>query len=646
MRALAFALAFGALIPLAAQVCYDPNAIERIAADEACCHAGLTHRGIRGTPSRGYDVKYHRLDLVLDPAVRAISGTVTHRIQALSELDAITLDLSSAHIVTSALVNGAAVDFMHADDELTLLLFEPLAEGEAAEMVITYGGEPPSNGFGSFVQSEHQGAPIIWTLSEPYGARDWWPCKQDLNDKADSLDIIVTTTTGNRVASNGLLVSEEDLGNGQVRYHWRHRHPISYYLIAIAVTNYSVFSTIVPLPDGDVEVLNYAYPENLSAWQGASNDIVAQMQLFSELFGRYPFADEKYGHAQFGWGGGMEHQTMSFMGGLWYELVAHEVAHQWFGNLVTCGSWQDLWLNEGFATYLQMLCYERLAPQYWLPQIRARMNQVTSQRGGSVLVTDTVDVGRLFDVRLTYAKGALLLHMLRWVCGDEAFFQGINNYLNDPLIRNRSAVTPQLTAHLEAASGLDLTGFMDDWYAGEGYPTYQLTWAQELNGRVLAQLDQATSHQSVGFFEMPVAVRFAGSGQEETIVLNHTGNGQLFEFNLPFQADSAHIDPDLWIVSGQNLALKVPVAVFLDRERSLIYPNPATGDSWMHVGARMSGEVLLEIVDAVGRIAAASRPIVEGFRVPVPSANLAAGHYTVRLLGSDGTRIELRLIKG
>ncbi|HRD51173.1 MAG TPA: M1 family aminopeptidase [Flavobacteriales bacterium] len=646
MRALALAVAFGALSPLAAQVCYDPYALERIAADEACCHAGLSHRSERGAPSRGYDVQYHRLDLVLDPAVRAISGTVTHRIQSLRELDAITLDLSSAHSVTSALVNGAPVDFMHADDELTLLLLDPLAEGEAAEMSITYGGEPPSNGFGSFVQSEHQGAPIIWTLSEPYGARDWWPCKQDLNDKADSLDIIVTTTTGNRVASNGLLVSEEDLGNGQVRHHWRHRHPIAYYLIAIAVTNYSVFSTMVPLPDGDVEVLNYAYPENLSAWQGASNDVVAQMQLFSELFGRYPFADEKYGHAQFGWGGGMEHQTMSFMGGLWYELVAHEVAHQWFGNLVTCGSWQDLWLNEGFATYLQMLCYERLAPQYWLPQIRARMNQVTSQRGGSVLVSDTLDVSRLFDVRLTYAKGALLLHMLRWVCGDEAFFQGVNNYLNDPLIRNGSAVTAQLTAHLEAASGLDLSGFMDDWYAGEGYPTYKLTWAQELNGRVLAQLDQATSHQSVGFFEMPVAVRFAGSGLEETIVLNHTVNGQLFEFNLPFQADSASIDPDLWIVSGQNLALKVPVAVFHDRERSLIYPNPATGDSWMHVGARMSGEVQLEIIDAVGRIAAASRPIVEGLRVPLPSVNLAAGHYTVRLLGSDGACIELRLIKG
>lgn len=646
MRALLAVLALTLPSLLPAQVCFDPEATRRIAADEACCHANLALRSERSDPSRGFDMLHHRLDLVIDPAVRAVSGTVTHRIAALRELPSIELDLSSALVVSEARIDGAPVDFVHADDALTLLLFEPLTEGAQAALEIDYAGEPPSNGFGSFEQADHQGAPIIWTLSEPYGARDWWPCKQDLNDKADSLDLIVTTTAGNRVASNGLLIEEADLGNGQVRFHWRHRHPIAYYLIALAVTNYIEFTNTVPLPGGDVQVLNYCYPEDFGAWQGASNDIVAQLQLYSELFGAYPFADEKYGHAQFGWGGGMEHQTMSFMGGLWYELIAHEAAHQWFGDLVTCGSWQDLWLNEGFATYLQMLCYERLAPQYWEPQIRARMNQVTSQADGSVLVTDTLNVARLFDVRLTYAKGALLLHMLRWVCGDDAFFAGIRDYLNDPAIRNKSAVTAQLVAHLEAASGLNLDGFMSDWYSGEGHPSYQVAWAQEASGRVLVQVNQATSHPSVDFFEMPIELRFEGEGRTESVVLDHAYNGQRFEVSLPFQADSALLDPHAWIVSRQNLVLKLPVAAFLDRERSFIYPNPTSADAWLHVGARLSGEVTVEVIDALGRVAALGRRVVEDLRIPVPTDALSAGHYTVRATDASGTRIELRFIKG
>lgn len=627
-----------------AQVPFDPQGLERIAAGEAWRHGGDPGARARSSPARGYDMLHHRLDLFIDPAVRAVQGRVTHRIRALSDLESVELDLSSALEVTETLVQGVPVGRIHTDDRLTLLLFEPLAAGDVVELTIDYHGAPPQTGFGSFVQSEHQGAPIIWTLSQPYGAKDWWPCKQDLNDKADSLDIIVTTTAGNKVASNGVLVAEEDMDNGLVRIHWRHRHPIAHYLIAVAVTNYSVFSEQVPLASGPVSIISYCYPEDLSGWQGATTVVAEQMQLFSELFGDYPFADEKYGHAQFGWGGGMEHQTMSFMGALWYELVAHELAHQWFGNLVTCGSWQDVWLNEGFATYLQMLCYERIVPQYWQPQLRARRDQVTSQPGGSVLVTDTLSVPRLFDVRLSYAKGAWLLHMLRWVCGDAAFFQGLRAYLNDPLIRNGSAVTAQLVAHLEEASGRDLSGFMADWYTGEGYPTYRATWTQDASGRVRLRLDQSTSHPSVGFFEMPVPIRFTGQGQQHDAVLDHRRSGEEFTFSLPFQADSAVVDPDTWILSRNNLVLKVPVAAFDQLDACFVYPSPSTGEAWLHIGPRAQGVVDLLVLDAAGREVAEERETAEGLRVPIPSAHLGPGVYTVRASLADGARIEARFI--
>ena len=602
-------------------------------------------RASRGAPSRGFDMRHHLLDLSVDPSIRAISGTVTHRIAATQDLGQVVLDLADELIVSSVLVDGQPAVFAHANDSLVVELSPQLPEGEEASIAVTYSGVPPETGFGSFVQDEHEGAPILWTLSEPYGARDWWPCKHDLNDKADSLDVIITTVSGNRAASNGLLIAEDDLGNGNVRFHWRHRHPINHYLVAFAVTNYTVYSDVVPLASGDVEVLNYVFPENLADAQGGTVNSISQMQLYSDLFGEYPFADEKYGHAQFAWGGGMEHQTMSFMGGFHYELVAHELAHQWFGDLVTCASWEDLWLNEGFATYLSGLCYEFLAPQYWMPFKSGRRGHITSQPGGSVLVTDTTSIPRLFDSRLTYAKGAYVLHMLRWVCGDDAFFEGVNNYLNDPEIRNRSALTSQLIAHLETAAGISLSEFMEDWYVGEGFPTYQLVWTQDINGQVNAMLEQTTSHPSIDFFEMPVPIRFEADGQMETVILDHAFSGQTFSFPLPFQASAAQLDPELWIVSGQNLVLKVPMAAFNDRESPLLYPNPASADAWMHVGTRINGNVDLEVIDALGRVVLQRNSTVEGMRVPVPSAMLASGTYTVRLLAENGLRIELRLVK-
>ncbi|WKZ65503.1 MAG: M1 family aminopeptidase [Flavobacteriales bacterium] len=627
------------------QVCFDPYGIERIAADEAEAHARWAPQA-RSAPSRGFDMGHHRLELAVDPAIRAISGTAVHRITATQALAEVVLDLSGALGVTQVLRDGAPAPFAHEGDSLRITLSPPLPDGEEAVVSISYGGVPPlQSGFGSFVQAEHAGSPILWTLSQPYGARDWWPCKQDLNDKADSLDLIVTTTAGNRVAGNGLLIDEQDLGNGQVMFHWRHRHPISHYLIAFAVTNYSAYSDFAALPGGTtVEVLNYVFPESAADWQGSTPNAVAQLLLFSELFGDYPFADEKYGHAQFVWGGGMEHQTMSFMGSFHYELMAHELAHQWFGNLVTCGSWEDLWLNEGFATYLSGLCYEFLVPEYWMPFKQGRRAFITSQPGGSVLVTDTLSIPRMFDGRLTYAKGAYLLHMLRWVCGDEAFFAALNNYLLDPDLRGGSALTGQLVAHLESASGKDLTGFMHDWYAGEGFPSYQLTWAQDAGGSVSLALDQTSSHPSVEFFEMPVPIRFTGGGSDTTIVLDHQYSGQTFSLPLPFQADSALLDPELWILSGQNLVLKVPVQAFRNREMLLVHPNPVTDRAWLHLGNRYNGPVELTIVDALGRIVVREQPTAHEQRIAIEAVDLAPGLYTARVQSTDG-RSEVRFLK-
>ena len=323
---------------------------------------------------------------------------------------------------------------------------------------------------------------FIGTL--PYGARDWWPCKQDLTDKADSIDVFVThprfyDTHEYKTASNGILVSETVTESNKTN-HWKHGYPIPAYLIAFAVTNYSVyFDYAYEGTDNEFSIINYVYPESLADAQAQTAITADIMEIFGELFGMYPYADEKYGHAQFNWGGGMEHTTMSFMGSFGRSLIAHELAHQWFGDKITCGSWEDIWLNEGFATYLEALTRERIdGNEAFIAWRENTVSDITAKSDGSVRCSDTTDVSRIFDWRLSYQKSAMVLHMLRYKLGDADFFSAVQNYMADPELAFGYARTIDLQNHLEAQSGIDLDEFFADWYVGEGHPSYQLRWYQ------------------------------------------------------------------------------------------------------------------------------------------------------------------------
>jgi aminopeptidase N len=525
-----------------------------------------------------YDLKYHRLQWRIDPAVRYISGAVTsHFVPTEANFQQIVFDLSDQLTVDSVLFHGQPVTFSQPGDQsLQINLPQLLPEGSLDSVTVFYQGVPPNSGFGSFIRTNHQGTPVLWTLSEPYGARDWWPCKQDLGDKIDSIDVFVQTATDYKVASNGVLTEIIPTGAEHI-YHWRHRHPIATYLIAIAVTNYEAYSDWVALPTGDsIEVLNYVYPENLGYAQANTGVTVDYIELFNDLFGLYPFADEKYGHAQFSWGGGMEHQTMSFMYNFSEGLVAHELAHQWFGDYITCGSWEDIWLNEGFATYLEGLTKEFvIGGDAWMNWKVSRINSVTEQPGGSVRVPDTTSVGRIFNSRLSYSKGAMLLHMLRWRLGDEDFFGALQLYLLAQA--NGYARTSDLQAALETQSGLALDEFFADWYAGEGYPSYHLQWWPTTQG-IGFLVSQSTSHASVDFFEGPLPVYVAGEGRDTLLRLEHTTNEQFFLPYLDFVPEEVIFDPDRWLLTGENLVEQIEAITHsedpLEDSSWQVYPNP------------------------------------------------------------------------
>lgn len=529
--------------------------------------------------TQDYDLKYHRLSWEVDPAVHYISGSVTsYFMPKVANFQQINFDFADNMQVNQILFHGQALNYTQGNDNLQINLPGVVPINSLDSITVEYEGAPPSAGFGSFQQASHNGIPVLWTLSEPYGAKTWWPCKQDLTDKIDSVDIFVKTPAAYRVGSNGKLVAEIPDGN-HVTYHWQHRYPIPAYLISLAITNYAVFSDYVPVANGEpIEILNYIFPEDLANAQSSLGSTVEIMGLFNELFGLYPFANEKYGHAQFGWGGGMEHQTMSSMGGFSYSLQAHELAHQWFGDKVTCGSWEDIWLNEGFATYLTGLTNEFLIGEdAWTAWKENAVDYVTSQPGGSVWVDDTTSVNRIFHGRLSYNKGAYLLHMLRWQLGDEDFFQAVQNYLDDPQLAYSYALTEDLQSHLEAQSGQNLHEFFNDWFFGEGYPSYYIEWA--VQGQMFQmQIYQATSHASVDFFEMPLPVKVSGQGQDSLLRIDHTYDGQSFFAEFPFVVTKVEVDPDLWIVSKNNSTQQVVYNGLNEptlEESILMAPNPA-----------------------------------------------------------------------
>lgn len=586
-----------------------------------------------------YDIRYHRFHWTVDPAVKYITGTVTTYFQpVVSSLDTLYFDLSDSLTVDAVHYHGTAVSFTHLSGELLrIVLPAPISSSTLDSVTVWYQGVPAGTGFGSFIQDQHLSTPIIWTLSEPYGAKDWWPCKNGITDKADSIDIYVTAPVGNRVASNGALVSVTPVPGGNV-HHWRHRHPIATYLIAFAVTNYVQYSHWVPYGGDTLEVLNYVFPEDSAGFAWLTPGIVPVIQLFDSLFGLYPFQDEKYGHAQFGWGGGMEHQTMSFVVNADHELGAHELAHQWFGDMVTCGSWQDIWLNESWATYCSGLTYEHgLGTLPWQDFKRFRRDFAISAPGGSVWCDDTMSLGRIFDGRLSYTKGAMVLHQLRWVVGDSAFFAGTWNYLHDPGLAYGFARTADFMHHMEVSSGRSLGWYFDDWIYGQGYPTYQLMWSQQAD-TVTVELSQTPSMpSSVPFFELPVPVRFHGAGQDTLLVLDHAINGQLFTASLPFAVDSVVLDPDIWLLAGQSVVAAFDEATPLPQVE--LFPNP----SHDFVNIRGLKVTSAELYDLAGQCVynASLHPGVGVQRLELP--HLPAGVYLL-CVRAGGKPHALRLI--
>lgn len=586
--------------------------------------------------TQNYDITYHELRFTVNPnnTPGAISGVVSTTFTALSNMNSITFDMATELIVSAVTMNSSNLTFSQSNYELIINFPATVTSGTSATVTITYAGNPPTAD-GAFTRGTHNGTPVIYTLSEPFGARDWWPCKQDLNDKINSFDIYITAPSIFNSVSNGLEQSRVVVGSDATT-HFKHLYPIPAYLIVLNVTNYQTYNQQAGL--GTVgspyfPIINYLYPEsNTVATQTLLEATPTIMNLFESLLEPYPFRNEKYGHAQFGIGGGMEHSTVSSMGNFSRDLIAHEMAHQWFGDKITCGTWKDIWLNEGITEYMSGLVRENLdgaAP--FIDWKEAKINNITAFTTGATYLTDAeaLNSNRIFSGRLTYNKGAMITHMLRWKLGDAMFFQALKNYLADPALAYGYAVTANFKSHLEAVYGSSLTEFLDDWLFNQGYPTYDVEAQNWGAGQAKITVNQTQSNASVSFFEMPLEIRLSGSGGlTHDVVVNNTANGEEFIVSVPFVVTGVTFDPNKHIISRNNTAVLGNESFDINNAIS-VYPVPAENELSIQFPTDFT-LYKVEIYNNLGQLLATD------FKNIIDISELSSGVHFLKIETSEG----------
>lgn len=532
-----------------------------------------------------YDLRYQRLELDLDPAQQFVSGTVTSHFVPNQNISSIYFDLSDALTVSEVKYHGASLPFTQlATKELKIDFPAVIPSSSLDSLSIKYSGAPDTGGSAgdAFTVSTQNGTPVLYTLSEPYGAQEWFPTKQSLNDKIEKVDLKINTPSQYNVASNGKLYSETLLPGNRKLTFWQTNYPIPAYLIALGITNYTKLNDTMGSPA--FPFVNYLYPSTTSNSTVMSNIEWTKtvMNTFEQYFGQYPYRSEKYGHMQFGWGGGMEHATMSSMGSWGRGIIAHELAHQWFGDKVTCGAWNDIWLNEGFATFGEHLANEKLlmTNSQFMSYLGSEMNYITSSSGGSVYVSDTNlgNTGAIFSGRLSYSKGGYVVRMIKWILGDDVFYSALKDYHSRPELAYGYAKTADLKNSLLMSTGKDFTEFFNDWIYGQGYPTYQIRWNQTSDQVLRFKVSQTTSHSSVNFFEMPLPIKVNGTGgQVAYLVLNHTTKNQNFANQINFPVSSVQFNYENQIIQRNSTVTKDTTILAVNdsgKDPVKVYPNP------------------------------------------------------------------------
>ena len=536
-----------------------------------------------------YDVNFYHLNVNVERTNKDISGNVIIKSKVLSNtLDTFVFELHPNHIVDSIIINGTISVFNRIAESVFCLLPQTFTQNQSLDATIYYHGTAPSSGNAAIGDgfnnraSPSWGNRATWSLSQPYAAYEWWPCKQQLRDKADSSYCFITTDSTNKAGSNGLLTNVVNLGNGKARYEWKSKYPIDYYLISVAVAEYIDYSFYAHPAGGDsVLVQNYIYnnPATLTQFQTVIDQTDDLIELFTNQFGLYPFNSEKYGHCMAPLSGGMEHQTMTTLGFFDLTLVAHELAHQWFGDNVTCKTWSDIFVNEGFASYSEYLALEALTPNQKAQHMLSVHNNIMSLSGGSIWFTDTANAQRIFDSRLSYDKGSAVIHMLRYeINNDSIFFLALKTY--QQLYDKSTATAIEFKNVVENISGKNFDVFFDQWFYGEGFPTFNVRYLQQGNNLKIKNTETASKPSVTPFFKTHLEYLIHRNIGDTIIKLEQTQITENYEFTINGNVTSIELDKDNWVLNKQT-AITVDNTLGLANGLEFqnlditIFPNPS-----------------------------------------------------------------------
>jgi aminopeptidase N len=621
--------------------------------------------------STNIDIHYYHLSLNLPMNVNTLSGVV--RVEGTvvgTTMSTLVLDLQNTLTVTAVkLSDGTACVFSHPGAVLNITLPSPVAPGGNVKVDVTYNGTPSQGGFGYYVFGTRAGKNFVWSLSEPYGAREWWPCKDHPSDKADSVRVTVTCPSQYRCGSQGLLVSETTNGANKT-YDWVSHYPISNYLVSIAVSDYTraTYNYVRPAPlatqYGPLTMLvdNLMYNDGSSSLPSGWSQAGDMISVFEDWFGPYPFANEKYGHSECTFGGGMEHQTMTSLNGSSISLVSHELGHQWFGDSVTNKQWKHIWLHEGFATYAALLYFQQRSATYPGIYESQLANTYADARNalGTIVLADTTNVSDMFAQSRIYSKGSMVLYMLRWIVGDTAFRSILKSYIADPALAYNVATTSDLKRVVESVTGTDWDTFFSQWLEdGTGYPVYSACslWLADPNGwRVQVTLHQTqdVSISNVNVFVMPVPIVIHTSGGDVNELVTNDQRDQTYTFFVPNQPSSVEIDPGKHILRADAIGTGAcapvgtgvkPLPIRTDIVS--VFPNPVTGQFAVHYSMGEEGKLNLSVYDVAGRRVMTrnvSRSAAGDGAEFFNASKLPAGVYFVRLTAPHGEMISRKFV--
>jgi aminopeptidase N len=582
-----------------------------------------------------FDVHFYNIVLDVTNMSTDLSGNTQLEFIPNEDMDSVTVELSDFLTVDNVYIDGKQVDYLHQSNILSA--YTELEANQSYSLDVHYSGKGKTESFsGVFNRKGLYNKQVTFTLSEPFGAKYWFPCKQDLTDKADSVQLILSCPDSVKAVSIGSLQGIEEKPGNKHTYTWKSNYKIAYYLPAFTVGDFMNYSQIVKVNGTDMLFENYIYNASAYFMQQKANidSTVFLLNIYSDLFGEYPFINEKYGHVTAPIGGAMEHQTMTTTVNFGFYLVAHELAHQWFGNLVTCGRWNDIWLNEGFASYSEFLAidheqYTEILKKEWLTR---EFNKASGDYTLSTYVPD-IELNnpfRIFNGETTYAKGAMILHMLRnRLNNDELFHRILKSYLNR--YAHSTAEIDDFKQVVEEESNKEWDTFFDQWYYNPGYPIYNIYYLQQNDSLHITsvQLENDTAR----FFETPLVIQVNEQDTNYLRTIHHHSSREENSFQLTGKLVNIEVDPEKDYLHAVNRLMHVE-----GPKTDLIvtaYPNPVENFMTIVFAKRPTPKCSLELFNSQGEKVLEKSNVPASLEYQLNFQHLSRGIYYLRVI-SEG----------